>query len=324
MLAMLLPENAERSLHATQSFLPEDEWRILGERALGKEQFATFVDRKDRPLCRVRLFGGLDVTVGDRVVRERDWKKRKARLLFAMLVVRRGQDVPRDQIFEHLWPEMDEEKAKNNFYVAWSTMKSALGGPGRSNERSPYVESARERCRIVRDAVHSDVDEFEGLLATAREAESDGDTETAIEALNELMSVYRGELLPGDVYDDWFSTLRDKYRLSFIDAMLRAVDLLLERDDPCEALLFARRGLYVEPHREDLYQAALRCHIAAGQRGAAIDTFIQCKSRLAEELGLDPSSETLGLYQEILAMEEKPRYESYGLPNNISEKECNW
>jgi DNA-binding SARP family transcriptional activator len=65
--------------------------------------------------------------------------------------------------------------------------------------------------------------------------------------------------------------------------------------------------------REDLYQVALRCQITAGQRSGAIDTFMQCRSKLSEELGLDPSSETMGLYQEILVMEDRPRYDDFGL-----------
>ncbi len=95
--------------------------------------------------------------------------------------------------------------------------------------------------------------------------------------------------------------------------MLRLVELYLERDDPCSALVFARRALVVDPTREDLYQATLRCQIAAGQRSAAVETFVQCKTQLAEELGLDPSAETVALYQQILVMEDMPRYDDYGV-----------
>ena len=313
MLRMVLPENVERSLRVAEGHLSSDDWMTLGQRALGEEQFTAFVERQGRPICHVRLFGGLEVVADDRTIRERDWKKRKARLLFAMLVVRRGQDIPRDQILDHLWPDLTEDKARNNFYVAWSMMKNALVSPEKRAEGCPYVESIRGRCRIVRESVRSDVDEFEELMAASREAEAAGRPESAIAALQELMSVYRGELLPGDVYDDWFSALRDKYRFEFIDAMVRGAEMLLERDDPCEALVFARTALNVDRYREDLYQLALRCHIAAGQRSAAIETFIQCKTQLAEELGLDPGKETIELYRTVLVMEERPRHDSYGL-----------
>ncbi len=313
MLRMVLPENAERTLRVSRTYLDGAEWALLGERLLGKDQFDAFVERKGRPICRVRMFGGLEVTVGDRTVHERDWRKRKARTLFAMLVLGRGQEIPRDQLLDHVWPDLPEDRAKNNFYVAWSTMKGALMGPAGKAGPCPYIDGTAGRCRIVRDAVRSDVDEFEELLAAGREGEASGKPEQAIAAYERLSSIYRGELLPGDLYDDWFAPLRDRYRFDFIASMLRLVDLYLDRDDPCNALVYAHRALNVDPTREDLYQATLRCQISAGQRSAAVETFVQCKTQLAEELGLDPSAETIALYQQILVMEDHPRYDDFGV-----------
>lgn len=255
------------------------------------------------------MFGGLEVASGDRQVLERDWSKRKARLLFAMLVARRGHDVPRDTILDHLWPDMDEERAKNNFYVAWSSMKSALMSPETRSGKCPYIDNARGRCRVIAENVRSDVDEFESLVSKARGAEAEGRRSDALDAYAGLTTVYRGDLLPGDLYDDWFSTLRDKYRFEFVEAMLRASRLA----EPSDALVFLRRGLDVDPYREDLYQASLSCQIASGRRSAAIETFIQCKTYLADELGLDPSAETMALYQKVLVMEEKQPYDPYEL-----------
>ena len=119
--------------------------------------------------------------------------------------------------------------------------------------------------------------------------------------------LYRGDLLPADCYDDWFSGLREHYRVEFVSAMLRAADLLMGMDDPSAALIFVRRAIRCDQNREDLYQVALRCQIAAGQRSSAIDTYFTCRTRLSEELGLDPSAETRALYDEILAMEDRPR-----------------
>lgn len=313
MLRMVLPEYAESALRACKPWLESAQWRRLGQRVLGDEDFARVERRKGGPICRVRLFGGLEVALAERTVSERDWKKRKARLLFAMLVARRGQDVPRDQVLDYLWPDLPEERARNNFYVAWSAMKSALMGSTNRSEACPYLENKGGRLRIVRDAVRSDIDEFEEALAEARKAEERDDIGAALNAYARMSAAYRGDLLPGDVYDDWFTPLRDRCRFDFVDAMVRAAGLLLESDDPNEALVYARRAQAVDPHREDLYQAVMRCSIAAGQRNAAIDMFLQLRTKLADDLGLDPSAETMALYQQILVMEDAPRYDDFGL-----------
>jgi len=109
--------------------------------------------------------------------------------------------------------------------------------------------------------------------------------------------------MPGDAYDDWFAVLRERCRHDFEDAMLRASDLLDARGDGRGALALVRRALQVDPWREDLYQAALRLQIACGQRSAAIDTYMSCRSHLVDDLGIDPSGETTRLYAQVLAMD---------------------
>ncbi|NTW28685.1 MAG: hypothetical protein HGA39_04905 [Coriobacteriia bacterium] len=307
MLRMIPPEHAERILLESRCFLDDATWEQLGLRLLGESEFRNLLARGGLPLCHVRLFGGLEVSIGGNTIRERDWKKRKARLLFTMLVVRRGHDIPRDQICEHLWPEMEEERAVSNLYVIWSTMKTTLGGGADKNKPSAYVESVGGVCRIVRDRVRSDVDDFEESLQRAREAEAANDAKAALRAYERIGDIYRGDLLPGDCYDDWFANLREHYRTEFVDAMQRAAQLLVSRDDPANALVFVRRAIQCDQYREDLYQSALRCQIAAGQRSSAIDTYLQCRDRLSDELGLDPSAETCALYSAILAMEARPQ-----------------
>ncbi|MRR35610.1 hypothetical protein EG829_13215, partial [bacterium] len=90
--------------------------------------------------CYARLFGGLEVTTKAGVVNEEDWRKRKARLLFLALLLKQHQDVPRDVILERLWPDMDEEHAKRNFYVTWSTMKRALACGGVPADAKSFVQ----------------------------------------------------------------------------------------------------------------------------------------------------------------------------------------
>jgi DNA-binding SARP family transcriptional activator len=307
MLRMIPPESAEQILVETHAWLEDGTWRELGIRLLGEEEFAKFLARDGLPVCHVRFFGGLEVSIGGRSVREKDWRKRKARLLFAMLVLRRGQDVPREQLFEYLFSEMSPQRAKNNLYVVWSTMKSVLMGDGSKGSPLPYLEAVGGVCRSVRENIRADVDDFDKLLAAAARHEQAGELADAVQAYEQLSSLYRGELLPGDVYDDWFAELREHYKLTFVNAMLAASAILMNADDPGNALVYARRAIQTDPLREDLYQVALRCQIAAGQRSGAIDTYLQCRAKLAEDLGLDPSTETKALYTQILAMEDRPR-----------------
>jgi len=254
--------------------------------------------------CHVRLFGGLDVRVGERTVRERDWRKRKARVLFALMVLQRGRDLPREQICDLLWPHLDAERARNNFYVIWSIMKSALAPDAPKGLPLEFADNTAGLCRIDVERVVSDVEHFAKVISAARVAEQEEDYTAATSRYQELAGIYVGDLLPGDLYDDCFSAARDRYRTEFCDAMRRGVKCAERVHDGDTALEFARRGLDADPLSEDLYQAMIRFHIGSGQRSAAIDAYFTCRQRLCDDLGLDPSAETMRLYEQILVMDD--------------------
>ena len=310
-LLRLIPEScAEEALAVPCDTLSRSDADRLARRMLGRQgprRIEASASASVEPaVCTVRLFGGFEVRTGEGLVSDKAWGKRKARLLFAMLVSRSGKDIPRDQLIDYLWPEMPENRALNNFYVVWSSMKRALApGTGR-DQPCPYVEHVRGVCRVVPGRLHTDLDEFERLLVVARKAHSANDPEMELGVLTELADLYRGELLPGDAYDDWFAPLRERCRHDFEDAMLRAAGILEAQGNPRDGLAHLRRAMLYDPWREDLYQAALRLQIAAGQRSAAIETYMSCRSRLVEDLGIDPSAETRRLYDHVLSMEEGP------------------
>jgi len=315
LLKMVLSGDIEKTLRAAFEVMRSKKaWKKLAFR-LTCEETADRISRRlqrqdvDVPMCKVRMFGGLEVCVGDRSVREKEWKKRKARLLFAMLVFKQGQDVPMDVIFDYLWPDKDSEKAQNNLYVIWSAMKLALLSKADRKIPLPYLEHVGGRCRMVSSLVSVDISEFGALRAEAIAAERNGDMESALGAYERLDKLYVGELLPGDLYDDWFTDERNRYRIEFGDSMLRATEIAAELGDTARALRFAWRGVAADAWREDLYQKLMRHLAAAGQRSTAIEVYMKCRKRLNEDLGMDPSSETMRLYQQILSMEqpETPR-----------------
>jgi DNA-binding SARP family transcriptional activator/ATP/maltotriose-dependent transcriptional regulator MalT len=305
-LRLLPPSAGHQGLDLAGALLSRQDRAALSTR-LRQCQGITHSRSEDAPppaVCRVRLFGGLRVEVDGRFVEDKSWRKRKARLLFAMMTARCGKDIPRDQLIEYLWPDMNEQQALNNFYVAWSCMKHALIPDLRRGDVCAFVEHRGGVCRTAAGGVETDVDKFDALLSAAAKARSQGDEASELTALQAAADLYRGEVLPGEAYDDWFSALRERCRHDFEDAMLRAANLLEARADVGGALSLLRRALQHDPWREDLYQASLRLQMAAGQRSAAIETYLACRTRLVEDLGIDPSGETMRLYEQVLGMEE--------------------
>jgi DNA-binding SARP family transcriptional activator len=302
MLRMLLEPWASRSLEMARPVLDDAGWKRLVLRTLGKASGAAFLAAHEGPpVLKVRLFGGLSVEGPHGPISDKAWGKRKARLLFAMLAMNRGRDLPRDVIFERLWPDMPADKAQSNFYVTWSYMKKALspdGGP------CPYLEHRGGVCRVVPEAVKTDLAEFFEAADEMRRARARGDQDAVVAAAERMAELHAGELLAGDLYEDWCADTRERARHELSDAVLIGAEALAASGAPDRAVRLVRYALAFDPWREDLYQAALRYQIMAGQRSSAIETYIACRTKLAEDLGLDPSLETQRLYEQVLAMED--------------------
>lgn len=304
-LNMVPGKYAAAALEQAATVLTPDELKRLTTRMRLEAQKAL----EPQPLpdvgnLHVRLLGGLEVQAPHGEVTPRDWGKRKARLLFMMLVAKQGTEINRSELIDYLWPEFDEERGISNFYVIWSAMKRAVSPGGIGETRSPYFENTNGVCRIIGSKVVTDLDEFEDARARARDARAARDVPTELAALREAIAIYRGDVLPGDIYDDWFGGIRQRFRQEFQDCVIRLADVAAEQGRPLDALPTVIDAGLRDPLREDLYQARMRLEIASGQRAAAIETYLACRSRLVDELGIDPSSDTVDLYNQVLGMEE--------------------
>jgi DNA-binding SARP family transcriptional activator len=106
-------------------------------------------------------------------------------------------------------------------------------------------------------------------------------------------------LLPG-AEGPWVARRRARRR----DVHLRSLEVLahvwVRRGEPGLAVADAEEALRLEPFRESTYRTLMRAHTAAGNRAEAVRVYQRCRELLAEELGVNPSQETEGLYLGIL------------------------
>jgi predicted ATPase len=140
----------------------------------------------------ITLLGGFAATRGGEPVDPSVWRLRKGRELVKLLALARGHRLHREQLMDALWPDLDPTAAANNLHQVVHVARRALGAD---------AIQLREELLTLRASV--DVDEFERAAAQARRAGSSG-------ALRAAMSLYGGELLPENRYDDWADARREE------------------------------------------------------------------------------------------------------------------
>lgn len=252
------------------------------------------------PMLRVNLFGGFVVKIGEQQVGDVLLRNRKVRLMLAILVLNSGRDIPRDRLARMLWPNSTPKAALKSFYGAWVKLTRALSIEG----SCPYLIRKGGYCRLDARLLSSDVADFDDMcrrLLVGKVSEWEWES-----LAYEIGESYAGELMPGEYASEELCMERDRRTLQLIDALVHASSQLLTEGEVQGALWLAREAWHRDLLREDSCMALMHAQVAAGQRGAAIDTFFTLKKRLSDELGLDPSPEIMSLYADILSADLVP------------------
>ncbi|SHN75491.1 Predicted ATPase [Cryptosporangium aurantiacum] len=212
----------------------------------------------------------------------------KVRLLLADLLTHRNQVVSADRLIDDLWGADAPANPAGALQVRVSQLRKALADAERGGR--DLVESRAPGYLLRTTAV--DADRF-AALATGSDAES----------LTAALALWRG-----DAYAD----LADE---EFVRA--EVTRLAEQRLVACERLAAARlaRGEHDlvaadlaelvagNPLREALRALHIRALYAAGRQAEALDSYADLRTRLADELGLDPSPELVALHGKLLAQD---------------------
>ncbi|WP_258345252.1 ATP-binding protein [Saccharopolyspora gregorii] len=237
---------------------------------------------------RLRAADGEPVEVGGR----------RVRALIARLALDAGRPVPADTLIADLWGAAQPAAAVNALQTLVSRARRATGDLRLTSTAAGYV------LDVAGDDV--DVHRFDRLVATGRARLRSGEAAGAADVLREALALWRGDPLV-DVADAAFAAPHvarlDEARLGAredrIEADLRLgrhADLIPELDGLC-----ARH-----PLRERLIALRLRALHAAGRRADALAAYEAHRSRLADDLGTDPSASLTALRAELLRDEPAP------------------
>lgn len=223
-------------------------------------------------------------------------RSQKAVSLLKFLVGHRGRAVMREQIMEAIWPEADPVSVERTFEVTLSTLRRMLDPAD-----GPPVILRRGRGYLLNPEVPTDVDvdRFIYHLERGNWWWSQGQQEAALEEWKAAESVYGGDFLAEDPYEDWAVAERERLREAYLDLQLRMGELALTMDRPNESVMRANLVLSQDPIRESAYRLLMRAHLQTGDRAVALRDYQRCATILRRELGEEPMAETRALAAQI-------------------------
>jgi DNA-binding SARP family transcriptional activator len=171
-----------------------------------------------------------------------------------------------------------------------------------------YVVSEHGRVHFAATQPHTvDVVDF-----SARSA--DCDSHSSLEDLEAAIALYAGEFLEGlshpvatDIWA-WEATQREELRNSYMQLLRAHMDACVERAAWERGIQSARRLLVMEPWQEETHRELIAMLARSGQRQAAIAQYLSCRRALHDEIGVEPSPETVALFNRVRGATVQPTH----------------
>ncbi|WP_203863381.1 AfsR/SARP family transcriptional regulator, partial [Planobispora rosea] len=256
------------------------------------------------------VLGSLEVRLGGRSVAVGG---PRLRALLAMLLLDAGRVVAAERLVNGLYGDEPPANAANALQAQVSRLRRLLGetvdgggsgsgsgggGGGGGGGELIVHHPAGYLLAVGPDDV--DAHRFERLAAEGRAALAAGDHRRAAGALDEALGLWRGPAL-ADVGDAPFAAAQavrlEELRVTTAEDRAEARLALGEHRDLVPEL---RELLRIHPLRERLAGQLMRALYGSGRQADALAVFDDCRRRLAEELGADPSAELAAVHLAIL------------------------
>jgi DNA-binding SARP family transcriptional activator len=240
----------------------------------------------------VRLLGGFQVERDGAPIPEADWRRRKAKALVKLLALAPGHSLSRDQVLEALWPDLPPDAGTNNLHKVLHLTRRVLEPGLRPGVPPTYLRFEEDRVYLGPASV--DVRDFEEAASRADQTSQAADIEAAL-------SLYRGDLLPEDLYEDWAAGAREGLQRTAVRLLLTRAERQVLRGDLAAAADTLHRVLSMDPVHEEAHRELILVYARQGSRHQAIRQYQRCRELLQAELGVEPSPETMGVYEKVLA-----------------------
>lgn len=234
----------------------------------------------------LQTFGGLQLRRPDGSRAESALAQSKGMALLVYLAASAPPSSPvrRDQLLALLWPDRDDEHARN-------ALRSTLNRLRRALDADVVGGKGQQDLWLPDERVWSDVRAFERGV-------EDG-------APGEALRLYEGPFLEGfhvsgaAPFERWAHNRREEYRQVAYRAALAEGDSAREAHDLETAEAAFRQALDIAPNRERSVRRLLEVLAERGDRAAALQLFESFRKRLEEKLDVTPSDDLRTLAEQI-------------------------
>jgi DNA-binding SARP family transcriptional activator len=226
--------------------------------------------------------------------------------LFAYLLLYREHPHAREALASLLWPASTTEQAKKYLrHALWQLQTTLNLADTTEHNRILLVDPDDWICLNSDADLWLDVAEFERAYALVQKTPGKELDAQCEQTMRQALNLYRGDLL-GGWYQDWCLFERERLQRQYLALLEKEMDYCSAHGEYETGLEFGIWALRYDVARERIHRRLMRLYYLGGNRTAALRQYERCVAFLRTELGVEPSTRTVTLYQQIRS--ELPLY----------------
>ncbi len=278
----------------------------------------------------IYLLGNFQVRVEDQWI-TRKFRTDKERALLAYLAMEGERPISRETLAELLWPERYEGVGRTNLRQALLGVRKAIDDIG---AEQPLLLVNDENIQLNRKASYwLDTGAFSTRFHANYNHQHTAFASCALcaQGMQEAVDLYRQDFLDGLFVDDsqafqeWVVFHREQYQRYLLNMLDHLGEFYQNLGELEIAQKYAWMHVKRAPMEERAYRRLMELLALSGRRSAAMEQFQTCQQMLRHELGVDPSPETIQLYDKIrsglplVLNEESEALQPSGLPRPMTD-----
>ncbi|WP_256759505.1 BTAD domain-containing putative transcriptional regulator [Cohnella sp. WQ 127256] len=229
------------------------------------------------PRIKIRCFGRLRVETENGAVIK--WRTSKTEELMAFLVHHRGEALSRDRILDHLWGEVDVDRAGAQFNTTTYYLRKTLSKIGLNG----IVQHVEGSYRIDMNQLDCDLNEWDRLLAIGDQL----DDIMLREYAAELVQLFGEGYMAGTSYE-WAEPTRIRLESEYVAMLLRLHEREVKKGQYDAAAELLRKALVHDPLNEHIHERLIRVLVLADDRISAFKQYEALRMLLLTEFGIEP------------------------------------
>ncbi|MEJ3746394.1 BTAD domain-containing putative transcriptional regulator [Actinomycetes bacterium KLBMP 9797] len=226
--------------------------------------------------------------------------------LLALLLARAGQPVSTDDLIDLIWGEDAPATALNVVQKYVGALRRLLEPDLPARETGSYLRRQGNSYLFVADARMLDLVTFRELADAARVAVAAQRHEAAFARYLEALELWRGAVGDGFAHGPAAMSIFAGPNGEFIDSCVAAAELAVSLGRPERVLPSLRMAAAMAPLHEPVQASLVSVLGAVGRQAEALSVFDAVRTRLADELGLDPGPALQAAHRQPLNLTAMP------------------